>query len=449
MRRPAAALLAAFAACGPDVGAPGADGESSSGHDTGSLPGSSEAGTDGGTQTATTDTDATDTGSMPSCVPGDGEPGTLEWSFTDIAFLAHDAAAIDDHDVVVIGRDESDPDQSDVAVERRDGAGVPLWSDRYAGAAGLADTPLDVAVDPTGHVLVLVNETILHVVGEAIDFADARLVLLRYAPDGSKVWRWERPHPPARPLSSYYPEGVLAVVDDRVLVLEIAWYQPNEPIVLVELDFDGNVESEVVVSVTGDVDLDARALGPDGGPRFAGDLEEAGTHALWVATFGRDGALRWQDSFGSLDDRAQMVLGGPDGETYLAWATNLPATTEVRLRRYDSDGTEAWTSLLPPGGVDARVAGALACDGALALTSGIDKPPGPDLEWDMRRDLWVAGYGNDGAPLWTAEVPFGPPYSYGEGHAIAAIRDGAAIVLGSYLDASGSGYAPWLGRFAG
>ncbi len=115
----------------------------------------------------------------------------------------------------------------------------------------------------------LLAESILSVVHETGQTSDARLVALRYAPDGSRVWRWEREREPVMPWMQYSPGGTIAAVGDRVLVLERAW---DEPTRLIELDVHGNAVSEINVDLTGDLRIDQHAIARDGG----GGLRDVG-----------------------------------------------------------------------------------------------------------------------------------------------------------------------------
>jgi hypothetical protein len=347
-----------------------------------------------------------------------------------------------------VGRVEASATQTDAIVDVRDADGAIRWSDTYAGVHGLSDETLDVAVDDAGFVHVLVLEFITRVLAEQQATLDARLVVLRYASDGSHVWRWELEHPPVQPFEQYVPEGVIAIVDEDVVVLATAW---GEPTLRLALDRFGNLVSEVEVALEGDLDVRSRDIASDGAIVFGGNIEHTGTHGAWVARFDREGAPLWSDSFGTLADRGLAAIAGFSGETYFAWVTtglggSLGAP--VSLRRYEPDGTAAWTEPLLTTANDAQLFGTMACDGTLLVTASHDVAPLPDAKWNNHRQLWIAGYGTDGSRLWLVEDEFPGPYLYGAGHAITGTHDGAALVLGSFLDESGSDYSPWLGRVA-
>lgn len=68
-------------------------------------------------------------------------------------------------------------------------------------------------------------------------------------------------------------------------------------------------------------------------------------------------------------------------------ATTAATTTDADTTAADTDGAVAWTVQ-----VDLKTtlgAGALHCAGNLLLAGGVDRPPGPELAWVQRMDLWV------------------------------------------------------------
>jgi hypothetical protein len=342
-------------------------------------------------------------------------------------------------DMVQAGADRQDPLAA--VVEVRDRAGAIVWSDQERGAANLGARALGVGVDAEGFVHVLLNETVTDVRGESSATHDARLVVLRYGPDGSHRWRWVREHPPVEPWGSYDVDGVLSVEGDVVHVVQMPL---SEPMVHIRLDRFGNVIEESTLQIPPDLGYRSVASVADDRTYVAGDRDDgAGHHPVWVAALDEEGAVAWSHQFGTIDDQAVVVLGTADGGAYLVWRTRFPDRHEQSLRRYAPDGTELWTVSLPTSGAEA---GVIDCEGAVLLTGGIEKPPTPDLEWDMRSDLWVGAYGDDGGELWTASVNFGPPYAYGSGSDVAVTTDGDVVVVGSHTTDGDN--APWAGRFA-
>jgi hypothetical protein len=344
-----------------------------------------------------------------------------------------------DGGMAMVGTVSADALRNDATLEVRDADGHPQWQDAYDGAAGLDDDAIDVAVDGEGFVHALVVETVTHVIAEDQGTIDARLVVLRYGPDGSRVWRWQREHPPVHAFGQYVPVGVLAIVEDRIAMLEL-----DEPIVRVELDRFGNVVSENTLAKEVNLGLRAREIAEDGEVLLGGERGDNGEHRAWVARYGRDGAVIWSDAFGTIDDRGVAVAAGPESATYFLWTTRTPAEPEVTLRRYDASGGVEWTE--PIGTWGDSIALAVDCDGSVMLTSGVLREPLRGAPWDQRMTLWIVRYGADGTRQWSIEEEMPAPYRYGSGHAIAATHDGGAFVLGSYLDQTGSSYAPWLGR---
>ncbi|MCY1060645.1 hypothetical protein [Nannocystis sp. SCPEA4] len=422
-------LLSFTLACGPSSDEPGAT-ESTSG--TGSDTSSS--------------TDAPTTGEpAPVCMAGGGANVTLAWSQEALPDFVTALAGGPGEATVSVGviADGFGGEDDDVFVEQRDAAGAVAWSDVYGGAHGEDDRVLDVAVDPAGFVHVLVQEVILNVIGESQFSTDARLVVLRYGPDGSHAWRWERAREPVEAWGSYVPEGMIGVAGEGIVVLEWAY---DEPIVQIGLDSAGNLVSETTLA---EAQFDHRIQADIGLDGSAAIMHAADPAGLWVARFDPAGASTWIDEFGGSDDKPGGVFAAEDGATYLVWSTGTPEGHLFHLRRFDADGGEAWTQELDlPSFDDRRIGGAVRCDGALVLVDSVGKPPQPDNEWGMRQDLWARLLAPDGSSQWTFEHEFGPPFSWGEGRGAAFTATGDVVVSATVRDGDGTTFRPWLGRIS-
>ncbi|MCY0987052.1 hypothetical protein OV203_18780 [Nannocystis sp. ILAH1] len=425
-------LLSVLVACG------GGGGESET--DDGSTSGSSSE--TGSSSAPTSSSGDVETGDAPACAPGEGG-GALEWSQSAAmlpGFVPWLAAGPDDS-VAIAGGTAA----GDAVVELRDAAGGVKWTDVYAGAHGLDDVALDVAVDPEGFVHVLVREVILSVQAETMGTTDARLVVLRYAPDGAKLWRWEHERPPVEPWGSYDPEGKLAADGEAITVVEWAFDQPFSH---VRLDRFGNVKAETTLAAPETLDFRVRLdVGADGSTAIAARAELP--DRLWVGRFDASGAPLWSVDLES-EDKPGSVFAADDGAAFLTASFDADPGLGFSARKFTGDGAIAWTQPLAiESQDDIAFGGAVRCDGALVLAGGADKPPQPDNEWGQRRDLWVGLLGPDGALLWSFEHEFGGPFSWGDGNTAAFTSSGAVVVSGSFLGEDGGNYQPWLGRLSG
>lgn len=393
-----------------------------------------------GPETGSDDESGSSTGDVPVCAAA-GDTAGLAWTIASGLDGSRRAVAVaPDGRGVFVGVVPSEGTDDDAVVELRGPDGGVSWSDAYRGGAGLDDAAIDVAVDAEGFVHVLVVETITQVIAETQATIDARLVVLRYGPAGERVWRWEREHAPVGTFGEYIPDGSLGIVDDRIALVELSW---DEPIVRIELDRYGNVASETALAKSLDLGVRAHDIADDGEIVLGGEIEDNGEHQAWVARYGRDGALAWSDAFGTIDDRGIAVAAAPAGATWFAWSHRGEDGPMVSLRSYDADG-QAQTTVPIDVSADG-LALASACDGGVWLTGGVTREPLPDAAWDMRMTLWIARHADDGAMLWSIDEEMPAPYHYGSAHAIAASPDGRALVAGSWLDASGATYSPWLG----
>jgi hypothetical protein len=291
---------------------------------------------------------------------------------------------------------------------------------------------------------VLVREVILAVEAEMMATTDARLVVLRYAPDGAKEWRWEHERAPVEPWGSYYPEGKLAADGETITVVEWAF---DRPFSHVRLDRFGNVEAETTLAAPETLDYRVRLdVGADGSTAIAARAELP--NRLWVGRFDASGAPLWSVDLES-EDKPGSVFAADDGAAFLTASFDADPGLGFSARKFAGDGALVWTvPLAVESQDDIAFGGAVRCDGALVLAGGADKPPQPDNEWGQRRDLWVGLLGPDGAPLWSFEHEFGAPFSWGDGNTAAFTSSGAVVVSGSFLGEDGSHYQPWLGRLS-
>jgi hypothetical protein len=317
-------------------------------------------------------------------------------------------------------------------IQVRDHTGAVVWSEDERGERGLGASAIDVGVDAEGFVHALVQETVTSVLSENGATFDSRLVVLRYGPDGSHRWRWERDHPPAEPWQAYSPTGVLSLDEGSSRVVAMAF---DEPIVSIELDRFGNVIEEHPLDAPEDLSTYDARVSLAGARTCVVSSRDSSNGAVWVGSFDEHGALVWADEFGSNDDDPTVVVAAADGGAYLSWITRLPNGRELQLRRYDADGAQIWTLPLSPSAVgNAWSAGALDCAGNLLLAG------------ERHSDPWVAAFDPDGTELWTGTIVFDPPYSYGSANCVAATAEGEVVVVGSYY--ADPDHVPWLGRFA-
>lgn len=387
------------------------------------------------------------TGTPPPAVcSAEGGLGQLLWSRErdELPGFFPALAATPSGDTVAVGITGKDVFSSDALVQLYDPTGAPLWTRSYFGPKDLDERAIDVAVDAAGFIHVLVLETVLMIQEEMNGFVDVRMVVLRYAPDGELVWRWEHARPPIGPGESYYPQGAIGIAGERIVMIET---EQDEVTTRTELDASGVVLGDVEVAVPASGEVLEFSIDPDGSLALAGDFEDDGAHGIWVGRYAADGSQAWIDKFGSLEFRARMVLADQVGGVYFAWMETGVGPVEHRLRRYGPDGTATWTQALPMTAIESGVNdGVVRCDGALVLIGGIERPLTPDLEWDQRQDMWLSRFDVDGVAVSELEHFFGPPFGFGEGQAIAAAPDGELVIAGNFLSGTGDP-APWFGRF--
>lgn len=397
----------------------------------------------------TTDITTDDTTGHPPVQPCLALPAVLgvEWSLTDAELAAGKLVATPAGDFALMGT-VGPPLNTNVLVELRDPDGALQWSDTYAGIHGLDDRAVDIAVDATGHLHVLLAETVSSVQVEQGALADEHLVILRYAPDGTHVWRWEQPHEHGPPPVSRITGGVLQIVGDDIAVLEHFTYE-NGPRVLHTLDRFGNHLGAVTLALPDGLKaykLRTPAIASDGTVVLTGeDYEPANApQRVWLGRFAADGTLAWSTVLGDADDKPESLVLQPNGDIVLVWNERLgPNNAQRHVQRWQRGPDPAWTLDLEDAVTVSN--GAFHCDGTLLLTGGITKPAGPDLEWNERSDLWLGVVSPTGQLTGSFEHAFGPPYSYGSAHSVATTNT-TLLVAASYLADDGMHYDPWLAR---
>ena len=372
----------------------------------------------------------------------------LRWSSAgELPGLVTAATATPTGDSVVVGRTLATENAQDAFLSVHSPDGDLRWTATYAGAHGLADGAIDVAVDAAGFVHVLVVETVSMTVVEEETIADRRLVILRHAPDGASLWRWEQAYPPQDPAMSHDVDGTLEVVGDTIVLVSGTGTAPR---IRTVLDRFGDVLAVTSIAVPKEVELAkiwVSAIGSDGSVYVSGEFFAGqGEPTPWIGRFDGDGSLAWTATFGMANDRAEALLVDANGGIVTLWVREAnPGEDQRWIRRHEPDGDVAWTWQFPFG---AQLAGGLACDGTGLFGGGVEKPAGPQLQWDQRMDLGVWGLNTGGVPRWGQEHEFGPPYSYGAATVVAGAPDGDVIVAGSYIGDDGASHQPWLGRYS-
>lgn len=366
----------------------------------------------------------------PSCdVAGQG--GRLAWSHAQEALPGEITALATTPDGAVVIAGTVQDHHTDAYVQVRGPTGALVWSDLYAGVHDLDDAPLGVAVDDEGFIHVLATETISEIVtGDYADVVD-RLIVLRYAPDGSHVWRLERPPVGAdSPTRAYGRIGGFA---DTTVLLEFTGHGSNTfGYASLTLDRFGNIRAAVPLEIPATTNS-RHAIGPDGSYCFAGGTYHDGEDAVWLGCFATDGVELWsRHDAGS--DRVDALVIGRAREVYLARYDYTSMTHW--LRRHEPDGTPTWDHQLPPlvGPVDA----ALRCDGSLLIVGAVDASTHDTPEVAP----WVARFDTRGALLWSFQADFESPEHTAYGSRIVATPQGDAAIIADYLVDHGN-YSDW------
>ncbi len=250
-------------------------------------------------------------------------------SMTDV----YDTMTIDaDGNLIVGGYSQSATTGNDVFLRKLDTDGVVLWSRVFPGPNGGSDLIWDVDVSPAGHVYAAGYEQ-----GPAGEGRNAWLA--KYDTDGNEIW--------SRSFNG--PESL----DDQLIGLTV-------------ID-----EDDVVVS------------GYENGASFP-----------WQAIVRRYdslGMIVWTDRYpGATNEGAHgfgLTVDPDDGQLVMTGGEILGGIRHVLVRKYDAQGAERWTAVIPGGarGPDYGRELRVAADGEVWVTGAMDT--GADA-----RDVWVGRF---------------------------------------------------------
>jgi hypothetical protein len=427
MKGQASACGLLLAACGASITV---DGEAST------DLGSSEVGTTGvdepdaseatTSEMTTGDDDPDDDASPePSCGRGTAMGGDLLWSrrgfelgFDERSWSSQIAVTPGGGVVVSGGPSYYEPDTpQDVRTVMLSGDSTPQWADLYNGKADLADEVLGVAVDDQGFVHVLVAEQVSQVWGESSVTIVVQLVILRYGPDGTPQWRYVRP-PPDLERNRDWVNAAIAIVDGDIVVVESAW---SEPIWRFRLDRHGNVLDDTMLQIES-TSRQQFAVTPSGDVYAVHDTYQQ-AKTIRVVLMGDDGAVRWVDEFGAIEDYVADIATDLEGGVTLLRVTRIGTSDrEYSLARYDESGQQLFVTLLSaPNGFAASAVG-VHCNDDILVGGTVASGPNDDP--------WVGRYTPDADPIWIGIVSPNPASPHTSTYHVVGSADGDVVALG-------------------
>ena len=241
--------------------------------------------------------------------------------------------------VVVVGS-QGEAEASDLWVRKLDPDGETLWTQTYAGAAGMRDAALGVAVDEAGNVIVAGYETM------AAGGTDAWI--RKYDPDGETVWT--------------RTNAGAAGGDDKA--------------------------SSVAVDATGSI----LVVGEE--TTGAGDTD------LWLRKYEAGGGTSWTQMLDGFDDddRAHGVAADATGNALAGgYSDGGPAPTSWILK-YDAQGDPVWAKERSLSGTSLDYVNAIASVSTDAVVVGHGIAAGPNVDARIERvdangeSVWVRSH---------------------------------------------------------
>jgi len=337
--------------------------------------------------------------------------------------------------VVVAVTDESE-DDTDVVVSRVDSAGTAQWSLRYEGPAGLDDHALDVAVAGDGSIYVVVREQTLELISEGFgNKAERTVVVLAIDPAGGRRWRWARDVPPPMYNDNARMAALAVSETGHIVMIDAdATSEGIAPPSFVELDRWGNeiVRADLETSVEDVLAMDL-AIAPSGDVWVAGSIYGES----WIARVRADATIVWEERTQPASVRATAIAAGDADEAYALFANGDAEAGDAgfELRRYEPDGTTAWTYAMQwPSGDGYPAAVVVDCDGAPIVAGEIAAVP--------MRSAWIGGITTAGELAWSSTLTEDRPIAP---RSLARADDGT-LVLGGLEGSAELG--PWIARLA-
>ncbi|NNF42808.1 MAG: PQQ-binding-like beta-propeller repeat protein [Phycisphaerales bacterium] len=264
--------------------------------------------------------------------------------------------------------------------------GEVLW-ERHFESPGGNNQLNDLAFDASGNI---------YVAGASWVTAqgDFDLLLLKYDADGKLLWD--------RTLDNgdgQLDTGYQLSVDPDGNAVVAGFTEPNPYLVKYSPTGDLLWQDEHIGFSTNDewrrVETDA-----DGNIYALGEISPPGeSNHIWIAKYGPDGNIQWEDSYTGTSD-LQCYVGGlalmPDGGVVIAGQSwDLPTVISIVTMRYSPDGTRLWQRL--ERGEYAQASGtdvAVDAEGRIYVT-------GFGYDVSYREDIITVGYSPDGDLLWT------------------------------------------------
>jgi YVTN family beta-propeller protein len=380
----------------------------------------------------------------PSCTPP--PPGDLEWlrqfgtSGTDFAT----GVSVNSSSVYSAGRTDgglngqSSSGGSDVYVTKHDTNGNHIWTRQFGSAVD--DLAFGVAADSSG--VYLTGQTNGTLPGETpVGASDAWVS--KYDANGNHLWTTQFG-------SSNFDSATNVAVDSSgvYVVGRTAGTFPGgtnaggEDIFIQKVDSAGNLvwarQFGSSSSEAGeDVALDGSAVYIAG--RTSGTLPgqtSAGGQDAFMRKYDRNGTEAWTRQFGtSASDEGYAASAGPAG-IYLGGVTlgTLPSQTSAGgqdgfLRRYDSSGTEIWTRQFGSSGAD--VVFAASQRGSSVYAAGFTNGTLPGETSAGSNDAFARRYDSNGNAIWTTQ--FG---SSASDATLGAYADPGVLYLAGQTDGS-------------
>src|SRR5262245_31977880 len=379
---------------------------------------------------------------LPACAHAQG--GVPLWTnrYDGLANIYDQATAIavdSGGNVFVTGGSYNNPTNRDYATIKYSNSGVPLWTNRYNGPANSIDHATAIAVDSGGNVFVTGfswNGSSTNSDYATVAYSSAGLPLWTNRYDGAANNSNDR----ARAIAVDSSGNVIvtgysitnAANGDYGDYATIAYSNSGVPLWTNRYNGPGNA---------GDV-ANAIAVDPDGNvfvTGFSRSSRDQFTDDYAAVAYSRTGDLLWINRYnrpGNSSDIAYAIALDSDGNVFVTGSSLSNATNaDYTTIKYSNSGVPLWTNRYDGPGSGSDLASAIAVD-----SSGKVFVTGFSAKYPRIADFGYVtiGYSNSGVPLWTNRYD-GPTNGTDEATAIAVDSSGNVIVTGATAP-SNNGY---------
>lgn len=319
----------------------------------------------------------------------------------------------------------------DIWLRKYNASGGTVWTKTYNQSDGYTDEyGYAVAVDSSGNVYVAGSQTDESLIADG--------VVIKYDSSGNVTWTATYSG------TANDNDEALGIAVDSSGNVYVAGYEmtagSGNDIWVSKLDSGGDTTwTKKYSGAAGDDDRGASIAVDSYGNVYAAGYETVTDQStnVWVRKYDSSGNVTWTKTYNSDTNGGDLANGitvDSSGNVYVTGSAAITAgSTDVWVRKYDSDGDTVWTQTYD-GGVGSDIGYAIAVD-----SSGNVYATGSTSVTNQKTDVWVRKYDSDGDTVWTQTYNNPILNSWEVGFGIAVSSNGGVYVTGdTYITGQGA-----------